>query len=997
MSSQPSPETSAPQSDPNRADVDARNDFLRYGCDSEPIHHIGTVQPHGLTMVVALDSLQVVQVSEGWLRHFSPQLELGQILGSHLYQWFDADEAAFKGLLDTLRPLTRASQVDLNLLDVVTLGPQTFKVVRPVRMGETLLHRLDDYAVVEWAPTGSLHLADIGQLSQLSKLNEMLALLRRTENETEFFQAGVTALQGVSGFDRVMLYRFLPDASGEVLAEAVSDKTSVRFLGMRFPAGDIPPQARAMYLRSITHTLADVDATPDRLMPAVLPNGQLLDQTFCSLRQMSSAHMSYLHNMGIRATMSISLIKGGKLWGLLACHHLSPRVPPHHVRELMQAGCELIANLVTMRSDDIERQAYHEKRAFLGDLLHQFDLAVIKGNVGLVETVTMFNSEFLNLFGANHWGMRFSGRSYFSLPDPGVQASDVAPLGERVLDQIELFLKAQPIGEPLCINALQASGLELPAVLEAAGMMAVRFGLDGANFCVFFRPELSREVHWGGRPEKAQKLAADGTIFLEPRRSFDLWVELVRGHCKDWSALDQEFLGVLAATMTDHGQAMINYELNEKLRWRARHDFLTGLLNRSTLDAELAMLAQLPHVHFALFMIDMDHFKRINDSLGHRAGDEVIKEVGRRISSVTRGEDFASRFGGDEFVMVVHFEADQPEAPMMIARRLMNAMRVPILIDGTSLTMTLSVGIAVFPDHSKDPGDLMRRADIALYDAKGAGRARASCYSAEMEANALETLTLEGQLREAILNNGLCLFYQPKVDLRSGRVMGVEALVRWRHPERGLLGPDKFIPIAERSDLISDLGDWVVKEAVAQSARWRDAGLPDLSIAINISFSQFANANFLSILSQSMQEHGVEPEMLEIELTESVLMEDTALALRVLSQLKELRVRVSLDDFGTGYSSLSYLHQLPLSTLKIDRSFIAGLEHDPQAQLVTRAVLGLARGLQIRTVAEGVEDDYQRRWLMSHQCDMGQGYFFSRPVPPEDMTAVIQKIASKWR
>jgi diguanylate cyclase (GGDEF)-like protein len=969
--------------------------FLRYGCETEPIQHIGTVQPHGLVMVLDYETLNVVQVSEGWARHFDVVLQPQAMIGTTVCQWFDVDLDAMRALLQQLRTDLRSTQFDIQLLDRVVFEDQVYKARRPALSGETLLHRVGSYVVIEWAPHGTLPMADLAHLTQLAKLNEMLAILRRTTDEQAFFDAAVDALRQLSGFDRVMLYKFLPDQSGEVLAESVSSKTEVKYLGMRFPAGDIPPQARALYLLNPMHMLADVQAKPDRLIPEVLPSGQPIDQTFFSLRQMSSAHMSYLGNMGIRATMSISLIKNGQLWGLLACHHLSPRVPPHHVREMMQAACELIANVVAMRADDMDRLSYHARRSKLAHLLHQFGLGALKSNLGLFESAYFYSADFLEIFGAQQWAMRVGDRIATSLPQ--LEGADGLSLSALVMEQVDRLMRDRPAGEPVLINSIKAAGLAFPALLDASGLMAIKFGLQGQNLCVFFRTELVREVRWGGRPEKVEQVAADGSIYLEPRRSFDLWLETVKDRCEDWTSTDAEFLKLTVDTITDHSQMILNHELNEKLRWRARHDYLTGLLNRSTLDAELAILANLPDAHFALFMIDMDHFKRINDSLGHKAGDEVIKEVGKRIASVTRGDDFASRFGGDEFVMVVHLQAGAPDTPLLIARRLLDVMRTPIMVEDTSLMVTLSIGVAVFPEQGKDAVELMRHADIALYDAKGAGRARVALYTAEMEANARDALTLEGELREAVRNNGLCLFYQPKVDLRSGAVSGVEALVRWRHPKRGLLGPNVFVPLAERSDLINDLGDWVMQEAVAQCARWREQGLPALTMAVNVSLSQFASANFLTVLAQSIEEHGVDPDLLEVELTESVVMDDTSLALRVLEQIKDLGVRITLDDFGTGYSSLSYLHQLPLSTLKIDRSFVAGLEHDGQAQLVTRAVLGLARGLGIRTVAEGVEDDYQRRWLMSHGCDLAQGYYFSRPVPPEEMVATLSKIRGKWR
>mgnify|MGYP003334624501 CR=1 FL=1 len=370
--------------------------------------------------------------------------------------------------------------------------------------------------------------------------------------------------------------------------------------------------------------------------------------------------------------------------------------------------------------------------------------------------------------------------------------------------------------------------------------------------------------------------------------------------------------------------------------------------------------------------------------------------VAHRVSSVVRENDFACRFGGDEFIMVVHIDEENTQTPRAIAERLIKQMRSPIDVDSDQVVMGLSIGIATFPDHGPGAVELMRRADIALYDAKARGRGVASSYTQEMESRANEAFSLEAQLRDGLDAGELMLYYQPKVDLRSGAVMGVEALLRWQHPKRGLLSPDLFIPIAERCGLINQVGNFVISEAVAQVARWRDDDGFEMPVAINVSFAQFANSNFVQELASATRAQNVRPEMIEIELTESILMEDTLLARSVLQQLKELRVPVTLDDFGTGYSSLSYLHQLPLSRLKIDRSFVAGLEHDPQAQLITRAVLGLSRGLRIQTVAEGVEDKYQLQWLKSHNCDLAQGYLISRPVPASEVKTINQQIRERW-
>lgn len=999
------------QMQPNSTDLDTvvaeaesvtqKNKFLSHGCDTEPIHQLGAVQPHGLLMVLRADNLAVVQVSAGWFRVTQPAVPETLILSSLFQDWFDVSAEPARAVLGALRDRQPAKDVKFQLRNEVQLRGRFFSlatgphVLNPsVSAGETLAHRIGPYVVVEWAPRASIE--DTGQEAQietLERLNAALSELHRSHDETEFLRTGTQALRELSGFDRVMLYRFLPDFSGEVVAESVSAATKVKFLGMRFPAGDIPPQARQLYLLNPVRALCDIEASSDELVPAKLPEGELLDQSYCTLRSMSEAHIIYLRNMGVRATMSVSLIRDGKLWGLLACHHLKPRVPPYHVRQSVRTACELVANVIAMRADDLERLNYQKRMRHISELVHDFGRSAMQTQEGLVDAGQVYGPEFLELFSATSWGVRLGGTTVFGK----AQRLAVPFPGGAVMDEVERLLANQAPGKPLVANHLATLAAKFPPELDEVGMLAIRFGVEGKDVIVFFRPKLEQVIHWGGKQDEPSHVAKDGGIYLEPRRSFDLWTETVRDKSEDWSRLDVESMMRLSATLGEHSQALINHELNEKLRWRARHDFLTGLLNRSALDSELHLLMQIPGANFGLFMIDLDHFKRINDSLGHRAGDEVIKAVGHRIAEVIRDNDFACRFGGDEFIMVVHFESGKVEALLAIADRLIRVMKLPILVESDSLVMGISVGIATYPDQGPSAVDLMRRADIALYDAKARGRGVVSVYTEEMESRANEAFSLESQLREALPADQLKLYYQPKVDLRSGNVVGVEALVRWQHPVRGLLGPDHFVPIAERCGLINPLGAWVITEAVAQIARWRDQGDPILPVAINVSFAQFASANFVDELAAALSAHAVDPDLIEVELTESILMEDTGLARGVLHKLKAMGVHVTLDDFGTGYSSLSYLHQLPLSTLKIDRSFVAGLEHDAQAQLVTRAVLGLARGLRIKTVAEGVEDDYQRRWLMSHNCDQAQGYFFSRPIPPEEVHSAAHAIRLKWR
>jgi diguanylate cyclase (GGDEF)-like protein len=966
--------------------------FLRYGCNTEPIHQLGLVQPHGILVVVDVATAKIVQFSAGLPRYFALAPTIEQIAGSCVTNWVNAERDALVDVLGSLS-FDHGSSLELSLRSEVKIA-QSGISASPERQAqhECTGYRIGEYAVLEWIPIGPTRLVDFAQLRQLQQLNRAMQRLRRSDDADAFLRDCVNELQKLCQYDRVMIYRFRPDWTGEIVAEAVSKNAEKKYIGMRFPAGDIPPQARALYEQSTFRSLADIRANDDPLLPAVLPNGKPLDQSLSLLRSMSKAHVAYLTNMGVRATMSISLLKQGKLWGLVACHHMTLRVPPYHMREIMRTACELISNIVTMRTSDLERLGdqtaindFNETMRGIGNAIASYS--------NLAGGCADFSDRILSQFSANSWGFSINGETFVHrLRKAGTQRLDQSDC-DQLIEEISRIFDERNSSPHLQFSTL--SGLHSPKLKEfcdAAGLLVQRFGENLRDFCFLTRPEVQETIHWAGKPEKVEHVAADGSIFLEPRRSFEQWTEQVTGNCEEWNPLECDLLGKLARMLADHAKNLLTRELNEKLRWRARHDHLTGLLNRSTLEAELNQMMSSADPNIALFMIDMDHFKRINDTLGHRVGDEVIKEVGRRIALVIRDGDVAARFGGDEFVLIARLDRKTPGSAHMIARRLQDSMKSPIVIDEHVLPLSLSIGTAICPTHGQDAVTLMRHADIALYESKGGGRARISVYSEEMEELARDTFILENELRHALSSGQLRLFYQPKVQLSSQEVVGLEALVRWQHPTHGLLAPNAFVPVAERSKLINLLGNWVIHEAAAHSARWVTAGYKNLPVAINVSFAQFADANFVGEIGKALQMHKLSPDTFEVELTETVLMEDTEMAIKTIRKLSSMGVKVTLDDFGTGYSSLSYLHQLPLDSLKIDRSFISELHADPQAQVITNGVLGLSRGLKIQTVAEGVETHSQRSWLIDNGCDLAQGYLYSRPVPATDLPSTIQRI-----
>jgi diguanylate cyclase (GGDEF)-like protein/PAS domain S-box-containing protein len=427
----------------------------------------------------------------------------------------------------------------------------------------------------------------------------------------------------------------------------------------------------------------------------------------------------------------------------------------------------------------------------------------------------------------------------------------------------------------------------------------------------------------------------------------------------------------------------------------AHHDTLTQLPNRVNLVARLEQAmaqARRDGGELAMLFIDMDRFKNINDTLGHQVGDGLLVEVGQRLRALVRDSDIVARLGGDEFVLVLTGVGRRGAgAAASVARKLLADLGRPYLVAEYELHSTPSIGVGIFPADGEDTDTLMKNADTAMYQAKAAGRNNVQFFTLAMNEARGERLALEVGLRCAIEKGQLSLNYQPQVDLASGRVVGVEALLRWLHPELGWIPPLKFIPIAEDTGLIESIGAWVLEQALAQVARWRREGLADLRVAVNLSAQQLRHDGLAAQVAQSLQRHGLPGQALELEITESMAMQDPARTAALLRRLRAHGVALAVDDFGTGYSSLAYLKQLPLSCLKLDRSFVMDIEHDPNDAAICTATIQMAHSLGLGVVAEGVETRAQLDFLQRLGCDTVQGYFISKPLPAEACTAFLQQ------
>ena len=471
---------------------------------------------------------------------------------------------------------------------------------------------------------------------------------------------------------------------------------------------------------------------------------------------------------------------------------------------------------------------------------------------------------------------------------------------------------------------------------------------------------------------------------------------LYSGEAKVFDAATRELLAEMA---TDIGFALTSFSRAAQLSRLTNFDPLTGLPNRALLIDRVSQAISSAQRHggsLALMHLDLDHFKRVNDSLNHRVGDELLIQLAARLATLIRPEDTVSRLGADEFVLL-HKDVDVADATRMVMK-VMDVVRQPFLVDGQDLFVTPSLGIALYPGDGLDFSALLRSADVAMYRAKQSGRNGFCFFRPEMQEHSIRALRLENGLRRAVDLGQLVLHYQPQVSMQTGQIVGAEALVRWQHPELGLISPAEFIPISEATGQIRQIGEWVLRAAVQQMKAWVDLGLagPGWAVAVNLSPVQLSQQGLPELVTQILAEARLPAAYLELELTESVAMGHPLEAIAVMNELHQRGVRMAIDDFGTGYCSLSYLKRFQATKLKIDQSFVRDLTQDPDDKAIVTAIIGLAGSLGMKTIAEGVETEAQSEHLRQQGCDEAQGYFFSKPLPAQQFEAWALARGARW-
>ena len=559
-------------------------------------------------------------------------------------------------------------------------------------------------------------------------------------------------------------------------------------------------------------------------------------------------------------------------------------------------------------------------------------------------------------------------------------------------------------------QALQQAEEKYRAIFEDAVVGIVQTTADGRPLSV---NRALAEMHGYDSPEQllAEVSNVALQLFVDPNRMDELRQVLaekgvVRGAEVEVYRRDRAKKWVLVnlRAVRDTGGNVVLHEgtieditdrklAEQQVQFLAYYDALTGLPNRTLLQDRLAKAlagARRRKEKVAVLFLDLDRFKVINDSLGHSLGDVLLEEVAERLRKGARELDTVARLGGDEFVIVLTSVKEVSDAAVA-AERIVKGMTDGFVVEGHPLSISCSLGISVFPEHGTNSETLIKNADAAMYCAKENGRNTFRFFTEDMNAQAVERLTLENSLRLALVRKELFLVYQPQIEIATGRITGLEALLRWQHPELGLVPPDKFIRIAENSGLIIPIGEWVLRTACAQARRWQDEGLPALPVAVNVSAVQFRQEDFCELIRSVLREVRLAPQYLELELTESLLLSSADVTLSVLQELKAMGLTLAIDDFGTGYSSLSYLKQFPVGKLKIDRSFVRDVAVSPDDAAITTAIISMAKSLNLKVIAEGVEDEAQMSFLRARQCDEIQGYYFSKPLPAD---ACAEKVRS---
>lgn len=847
-------------------------------------------------------------------------------------------------------------------------------------------------------------------------LHRMTNRIRHSLELQEILDTAVVEIREFLGTDRVKIYRFHPDDSGEVVAEAIRDQRLPTLLGLNFPAGDIPLHARELFIKARTRVAVDVASQQQTLIQLDdVETGKNLDTEQIRYSPVDPCHVEYLTTMGVCSSLVLPILHRSHLWGLLVSHHTESHDYAQSELQVLQLLVDQLsiaiaqAHLLTQTRQQVEQEATLNR---INRRLHApYEIGEIYRLV-LAEAIKTLDG--------------IGGRLYISAYPTG-QAAQIYTQGEQpILKHVEesrfwqqaMGVTMPPEGVPPARPTATLDPLAAPedAVFDAAGSIVRTYSIDdlyqvpelqslAAAFepttirsillvpleyqgqCIgcltIFRAEIETERLWAGQVD-------DDWRNDMPRKSFAAWREVRKGVAQEWQPHEVKLAQMIGAHLY---MSIMQRRIEETIRHQASHDQLTGLPNRLLFNERLSLALASSHQYgnlLAVMFIDMDRFKVINDTLGHDTGDLLLQQFAQRLAHSLKQTDTVARWGGDEFTLILP-QIQSGRHATKIAERIIKSLEYPFSCNGYDLHITTSVGIAIAPYDGRDAETLLKYADTAMYRAKRRGRNQFQLYTPEMNVQALDQLVLANDLHKALHHDQFLLHYQPQVDLQTGQVISLEALIRWQHPEKGIVSPEQFIPLAEETGQIHAISQWVLRTACTQNLAWQQAGLPPVKVAVNLSGEQFHNQDLAQMIDRTLIETGLSPQSLEVEITETIAIQNTRVAIAVLEQLQRLGVWTAMDDFGTGYSSLSILQQFPLHHLKIDRAFIHQLLPGTKEAVLVQAIVSLGHSLGLKLIAEGVETIEQQAFLRSIGCNAMQGYLFSRPVPAAAVPALLQR------
>ncbi len=930
-------------------------------------------------------------------------------------------------------------------------------------------------------------------------LHQITNRIRQSLELAEILDTSVREIRSFLEVDRVKIYRFAPDGNGEVIAESLTPNRLPSLLNLWFPASDIPPHAREMFVKARQRVIVDV-ATQSRIEDSLESpdSGESLPEPDVRYRAVEPCHAQYLSAMGVMSSLVVPILHQGQLWGLLAIHHATPRQFTGQELQIIQLLSDQVS-IAIAQSDLLSRarlQTHHESTInHISGLLHcplkqveiwqrilEFAVEAFHGSGGRFYVTAEPTSQPAQLYTIGvqpneafieqmpHWKTLMGRRplrrranaadsampsgsvSSGSVPSGSVSSGSVSSgsvssgsvssgsvssgsISSGSISSGSISSGSMPLSTPLpgsasaeefaeilsdCLLSLSdlrrldryADGPDpeintgimpyfytveelrakprqrsLAAAFEhtpirAIAIIPLQLHQQYVGCLSIFRNGYDEEIFWAGRHQDDDRHAM-------PRQSFDAWLEVKRDQAPPWTTDEVKLAKAIGLHLY---MAIAQKRVESVVRYQASHDALTQLPNRLLFDQHLSMAllnAQHNDEMIGVAFLDLDRFKVVNDTLGHSVGDQLLQEVAARLQGCLRDCDAIARWGGDEFTLLLP-HLNTAEDISKISQRILDELSAPFRFDNQDIYVTASLGIALAPYDGEDVETLLKHADAAMYRAKQQGKNNYQLFSEDMNTKALELLVLESDLRKAIARDELMLYYQPQFDLQSQTIIGLEALLRWQHPHLGLVSPNQFIPMAEETGLICPIGDWALLTACKQHQAWLAQGLPPIRVAVNLSARQFQQVKLINTIVQTLETTGVAPHYLEIEITETAAMHDMEFTVASLQQLRKMGVHVTMDDFGTGYSSLNAIRHFPLSTLKIDQSFIHNAMKNDSDRAIANAVVALGKALHLNVLAEGVETQEQLDFLRSIQCDSIQGYFCGRPLPVAEITAFLQ-------